>query len=93
MNPYEVLGVDVDAKPEAIRSAYLDQVRRHPPDRAPEAFCRIREAYEQLDDPTKRAKLRLFGTPGIKSLEDLAQALGQERRRVGWAPWSKALSR
>ena len=92
MNPYEVLGIDADAEPEVIRSAYLALVRRYPPDRAPAMFRRIRAAYEHLEDPVKRAELRLFGTPGIKSLGGLSRALGEERRRVGLAPWLKALS-
>jgi len=40
------LGEHAAITPEAIRRAYLRQVRAHPPERDPEGFRRVREAYE-----------------------------------------------
>lgn len=54
------LGVDPDATGAEIRRAYLDKVREHPPERDPEGFKRVREAYEQLRSPRKRAELALL---------------------------------
>lgn len=46
-----VLGVRVDADPEAVREAYREKVKEAHPDRggSTEAFKRVNEAYETLD--------------------------------------------
>lgn len=59
-DPYAVLGLDRQADDAAIRRAYAQQVRQFPPEREPEAFRRIRAAYEQLRDPERRARVSLF---------------------------------
>ena len=59
-SPYSVLGVGPDASPSQVRLAYHRQVREHPPERDPEGFKRIREAYETLRSPRKRAELSLL---------------------------------
>jgi curved DNA-binding protein CbpA len=51
---YERLEVARTASREEIKHAYLRLVRRYPPERAPEEFKRIREAYETLSDPRTR---------------------------------------
>ncbi|MGQ9675610.1 MAG: J domain-containing protein [Chloroflexota bacterium] len=59
-NPYTVLGVEPDATSTEIRLAYLQRVREHAPERDPEGFKRVREAYETLRSPRKRAELTLL---------------------------------
>ena len=67
-DPYRVLRVQPGASPEAIRSAYFEQVRAHPPEREPEAFKIIRAAYEQLSAPEAQDELsRLQAPPGWQS--------------------------
>lgn len=57
---YAVLGVDRDAKPEAIRKAYRHLARKYHPDvnpgdkKAEEKFKDISEAYEVISDEKKR---------------------------------------
>lgn len=57
MNPYEVLGVERDATPEAIKAAYHKKAKIHHPDvnqNSPEslkAFQEIQNAYEMLSNP------------------------------------------
>jgi curved DNA-binding protein CbpA len=46
------LGLLVDADAAAIKRAYLRAVRAHPPERDPEGFARVREAFELLSAPT-----------------------------------------
>lgn len=58
---YGVLGVRRNASDEEIKSAYRRMVRQWHPDvckepNAAEMFIRIREAYELLSDPMKRAR-------------------------------------
>ena len=87
MNPFAVLGLDEDADDEAVRAAYLAGIRRSPPDRDPEGFRRIRDAYEALRDAERRRALRLFGPPPLARLDELLDALPDERRFVGPEPW------
>ena len=58
MNYYAVLGIDEDADRETIRSAFRAMVRRFHPDTgagaSSEAFRRVVEAYETLNDPARR---------------------------------------
>lgn len=68
MNPYEILGVAENADDASIRSAYLTLVRRHPPERYPEKFEKINEAYQTLKDEKSRLRHYLFNIePGIDS--------------------------
>lgn len=60
-DPYEILGVPRDADETLVRQRYLELVRQHPPDRAPERFTEIRSAYEALRDPFQRIEAQLFG--------------------------------
>jgi len=59
-SPYDILVVEPTATPSQIRIAYHRQVREHPPERDPEGFKRIRDAYETLRSPRKRAELALL---------------------------------
>ncbi|WP_327003273.1 J domain-containing protein [Dactylosporangium sp. NBC_01737] len=60
-DPYQVLGVARDAKPEEIQRAYRTLARRQHPDinkepGAEERFKEINEAYHVLSDPQRRAR-------------------------------------
>ena len=48
---HEILGTDDDTSVDAIRRAYLRAVKAHPPERDPDGFQRVREAYELLRAP------------------------------------------
>jgi curved DNA-binding protein CbpA len=91
MNPFAVLGLEETADDEAIRDAYLTALRTSPPDRDPEGFRRIRDAYEQLRDKERRLALRLFGPPPLTDLAELLDAFPAERRHVGPGPWLNVL--
>ncbi len=75
-SPFEVLGVPDDADDAAIRTAYLDLVRRFPPEHAPERFSAIRRAFDVLREEDSRLRWRLFeaGCTGNMdaAIEDLA---------------------
>jgi len=51
---YEVLGVLHDASEKAVRRSYYKLVRKHPPNKDPEGFQRIKLAYDTLADPGAR---------------------------------------
>jgi len=66
MTPYEILAIDHQADDQVVRQAYLELVRRYPPDRDPERFQLIHEAYELLKDEESRARYYLFDLePGV----------------------------
>ncbi len=53
---YELLEISRDADAGEIKRAYFQQVRKFPPQKFPEEFKQIREAYETLSDDSRRAE-------------------------------------
>jgi len=53
-NYYEILGIASDALAIDIKKAYFTAVRKYPPERFPEEFKKIREAYDTLFDPDSK---------------------------------------
>ncbi len=92
MNPYRELGIADDTgddtdNDDAIRNAWLDAVRRFPPEKEPEKFARIREAYELVRDREARFRLRMFGDPRLRNLDALIDFFPAERKHAGPALW------
>jgi tetratricopeptide (TPR) repeat protein len=69
---YARLGVERAATPDAIKHAYLALVRQYTPERAPEEFKRIREAYETLSNPASRSQYDRRPDPHIAQLLERA---------------------
>jgi curved DNA-binding protein CbpA len=86
-DPRALLGVGPDASDEDIRQAYLRKVRAHPPERDPETFEKIRDAYELLRDPRRRAALILLAPDPEGPLTDLLGKAGRGPTFVGPQPW------
>ena len=61
-DPYRILGVTPQADDAAIRKAWLEKVRLYPPERSPEKFREVREAYDAIATRTKRLRHYLFST-------------------------------
>ncbi|MEX0669532.1 MAG: J domain-containing protein [Pirellulales bacterium] len=57
--PHLVLGLAATATAEQARAAYLEAVRRHPPDREPERFRELHAAMQAFCDPVERARQAL----------------------------------
>lgn len=64
---FEVLGVDQNASPDVVRSAYFSLAKQWHPDRLPDSyhevrddaakvFARMSDAFQTLSDPDKRAQ-------------------------------------
>jgi molecular chaperone DnaJ len=70
---YEILGVAKTASDEEIKKAYRKLAMKHHPDRnqgeaskgAEEKFKEVKEAYEMLSDPQKRAAYDQYGHAGV----------------------------
>ena len=90
-DPRVILGVPLDAGDERIRDAYLQKVKENPPDRAPAAFERIRDAYEVLRDPRRRALHMFLSADPHAPLLSLLPANRQERKFTGPDAWLAVL--
>lgn len=77
MNPYDVLGVDIEATLEEIKAAYRKCAKATHPDthpNDPEAvskFQQVNEAYTTLSDPEKRARFDDFGAADLDEAGEL----------------------
>lgn len=90
-DPRQILGVAPNASDAEIRAAYLKRVKENPPDRSPEMFERIRDAYEILRDPRRRALYTFLSVDPAAPLVSLLPAKDPERRFVGPEPWLAVL--
>jgi curved DNA-binding protein CbpA len=82
-DPYTVFDLPPDSDDDTIRRRYLSLVRAHTPERDPERFSAIREAYEILRDPINRMHYRLFEAGKDDSIDALikeAKARSAQRR-------------
>ena len=93
MNAWTVLGIPVTAGEEEIRSAYLARVKEYPPDRAPEEFERIRDAYETLRDPRRRMRDMLLSADPEVPLVSLVEGQPAQRRFAGPRPWLEVVKK
>jgi hypothetical protein len=91
MDPNEILGVTADAGEEEIRAAYVSKVKEFPPDRAPAEFETIRDAYETLRDPRKRARAMFSGGESVLPLVSLIESRKTQRLFTGPQPWREVL--
>ncbi len=90
MTAIEILGVAAKASEEEIRAAYLLKVKEFPPDRAPEEFERIRDAYDALRDPRERARALLLASER-GPLASLTENSRPRRIFAGPEPWREVL--
>lgn len=86
-DPHQVLGIPPEAGDEEVRAAYLRKVKEYPPDRAPHEFEKVRDAYEILRDPRRRARRLLLSTDPKQPLTSLLEGRVSERRFTGPEPW------
>jgi curved DNA-binding protein CbpA len=90
-DPREVLGVSQDAGEEEIRAAYLRKVKEHPPDRSPEDFERIRDAYDSLRDPRRRMRESLTAVDPFTPFASVIELNARHRRFSGPQTWLEVL--
>lgn len=97
------LDVEEDADARTLRRAYRKAARNHPPDRDPEGFRAVRDAYELLSDPIGEVEQMLHrdapavDPPALPPLPERgATALQLLRRAAGRVSvddlWSEAAS-
>lgn len=91
-DPCLVLGVSPNASEEETRAAYLRKIKEFPPDRSPEKFERIRDAYQILNDPQHRAHLVLEADPRAP-LSTLLDNQKDKKEFLGPSPWIDILKK
>jgi curved DNA-binding protein CbpA len=79
-----VLGLPADSDDETIRRRYLELVKQFSPERHPEKFAAIRQAYESLRDLETRLRHRLFEAGRTESIDAILEELASRspRRRI-----------
>lgn len=84
MDPFFLLGLEEGATDDEVRTRYYQLVERFPPEREPEMFSRIAEAYELLRTPKGRLNARLFyfDRQGDALCEEPPPRLPAKRRRL-----------
>ncbi len=91
-DPYETMGLARNAGETEIRHRYLELVRQHPPDRDPERFAAIHQAYEALRDPSRRLFDQLFAIETKNDSFEVITADLRERLRRARVPVQTLLS-
>ena len=79
-DPFQVLGLPLDADDDAIRVRYLTLVREFPPERHPEKFAEIRKAYEATKNLEDRVRHRLFEPNENDNLPAMIDEIGGKSR-------------
>lgn len=85
MTPYMILGVSPQADDATIRRAYLELVKKNPPDHNPAKFSRVNAAFELIKDQKSRIAFDLFDKEtGISSPMEAVTTWAeiQEKRQV-----------
>lgn len=80
-DPYAILGLPRDSDDAAIRQRYLELVKLHPPDRDPQKFAAVREAFEKLKDLETRIANQLFDDYRSDTIEELVEAVQKDAKR------------
>lgn len=78
-DPYLILGVPDDADDAAIETAYLEGIKRCPPERDADGFQALRTAYETLRTRRDRVAYALFDTAPPEPADLLDRAYPPER--------------
>lgn len=83
-DPFAVLGIADTSDDDAIRLRYLQLVKEFSPEKNPEKFAQIRQAYEQLKDRDTRLRHRLFEPGKHETIEGIIEELQcrNSRRRL-----------
>jgi DnaJ-class molecular chaperone len=81
------LDIPPGSSDEIIREAYIRLIKKHPPEKDPEVFQKINNAYEAIKDKRSRARTRIFFPATVvdheQSLLAFAGSQRINRKRAG----------
>ena len=84
MNAYEVLGVPEGAEQTQVKRAYFRLLRQHSPEKDPEGFARIREAYEKLSSSSETEDGPDFDLPDRPYVKQFCDQIERCRERCDY---------
>ncbi|MCB2182409.1 MAG: J domain-containing protein [Desulfobulbaceae bacterium] len=92
--PYQILRIKEDADDASVKKAYLAAVKQFPPERFPEQFQKVREAYEKIGTEKDRLRYALFDTsmPDPLEIAELLLQDGTKKRRLNEKQFRKLLA-
>ena len=91
INPYLSLGLRRDASDAEIRKRYLELIRKHRPEREPERFQRIVDAYECTKTRRDRVETVLFGAARYVSFDAVLAELEDAAEMASGVPGLREL--
>ncbi len=77
--PFEILDTPEDSDDKSIKKAYLQMVKRYPPERFPAEFQRVRAAYERVKTLKDRIRFAVFDTT-LPEVEELILDIRASRK-------------
>jgi len=87
LNYFLTLDISPGLSDEKIREAYIHLIKKHPPEKDPEGFQKINNAFEAIKDKRSRARTRIFFPTTVvdheQSLMAFAGSQRINRRRAG----------
>ena len=90
---YLRLGLVPEATQDDVRRAYRALVRQYTPERAPEEFKRVRQAYETLSDAATRRQYDQRLDPALSALfESAMKAMKEENYQAAVEPLRQVLA-
>ena len=91
MDARKILGVGPDATDAELRAAYLRGIAQYPPDRSPEEFEKLRDAFETLKDPRRRTIAMLESVSPFDPMSALPDGRTERREFAGPMAWLEVL--
>lgn len=93
-NFYQILDIEKNVTSKEVKKAYNKLLRKYPPEKEPEKYKEIREAYETLKDEENRKSYNIFFSYGdeLKKLEEKGRkALEEEEYETAIRAFKKML--
>ena len=82
LSSYFILELDLNANDEEIRKRYLKLIKSNTPEKNPDRFQKITNAYEQIKTHRSRIRGKLFGPLYVSDAKESLLFLGRTRTAV-----------
>ena len=82
LSSYFILELDLNANDEEIRKRYLKLIKSNTPEKNPDRFQEITNAYEQIKTHRSRIRGKLFGPLYVSDAKESLLFLGRTRTAV-----------
>lgn len=80
-SPFEILNIPERCTDEEAKAAYLERIRQYPPERFPDQFKEIKNAYDAVKTERGRIAVRLFRFDPFQ-VNELWDAIETEEARI-----------